>query len=414
MEEGLERAEFFHSRQRYREAEKELMNVLSRDPNNASAHALLSSVFQDQNKIPEAMREIETAISLNPTQAYYFYLKAHIHGQKSEFEIAHKEIDIAIALDPLKAGYRGIKGNIFLHQKEWEKALEAVNEGLALDPEELNCLNIRATCLIKLNRKDEAFRTIETALNQDPENQHTHTNTGWAMLEKGEHEKALNHFSEALRLDPQSSWAKTGLVEALKARYFLYRLFLRYLFWVSNLKGNTQWLFIIGLFLGIQMLKGISASNPELVFIIRPIIACYILFALTTWIAVPLFNLILSMSSYGRYALTEDEITSANIVGILLFLGSVFGLAYLVTSSDVPLAAAILFFSLCLPAGSMNMPQDPGAKRLLRSFTALLAVIGLAALFVGLVEGHFASTASVIYFGGFLFYHGVANYLISK
>ncbi|MDB5311521.1 MAG: tetratricopeptide repeat protein [Gemmataceae bacterium] len=46
---------------------------------------------------------------------------------------------------------------------------------------------------------------------------------GWALLHARQPAEALTHFREALRLDPTNEWARDGLIEALKARYWVYR-----------------------------------------------------------------------------------------------------------------------------------------------------------------------------------------------
>ncbi len=74
-------------------------------------------------------------------------------------------------------------------------------------------------------------------------------------MHQGDHKQALEHFREALRLKPDMEWARNGMVEALKARYFLYRLMLRYYLWMSRFTRRGQWGMIIGLWskMGVQV-----------------------------------------------------------------------------------------------------------------------------------------------------------------
>ena len=51
---------------------------------------------------------------------------------------------------------------------------------------------------------------------------------GWLALHSKDHKKALEHFKQALIYFPFNDHAKVGMVEALKAKYWCYRVFLNY------------------------------------------------------------------------------------------------------------------------------------------------------------------------------------------
>ena len=104
--------------------------------------------------------------------------------------------------------------------------------------------------LVQLGRKDEADHTLGSALANDPENALTHANQGWAFLHRGDHERALEHFREALRIDPELDWARIGIVEALKARYLIYRFMLRFFLWMSRKGTAARWVILLGFVFG--------------------------------------------------------------------------------------------------------------------------------------------------------------------
>ncbi len=97
----------------------------------------------------------------------------------------------------------------------------------------------------------------------NPNNPNTHANLGWALLHKGEHEKAMIHFREALRLDPELQWAQQGIVEALKARHFIYRVMLKYFLWMSRLGSRAQWGVILGAYFGHRVFRNIAQFNKS-------------------------------------------------------------------------------------------------------------------------------------------------------
>lgn len=119
---------------------------------------------------------------------------------------------------------------------------------MEIDAENLSALNARSTALNKLNRKEESFETIQDALREDPNDAYTHANYGWGLLEKGHHKEALDHFKEALANDPSFEYAQLGMLQAIKANNPIYRVFLKYSFWMSNLTAKYQWGVIIGFY----------------------------------------------------------------------------------------------------------------------------------------------------------------------
>lgn len=338
----IERASQLIELSRYAEAEKYVKEVLTLDPSNVEAVVLLAVCKSEQGQHDKAIELIRQAISQQPDNDYHLYLHALFSFRKEDFKEAKKFIDNAISFNPLHADYFGLLASININQKDWQFALENANKGLSLDSENLTCLNLRSTALFKLDKKEEAYSTIQEALNQDPENDYTHTNVGWGQLEKGDHKKALEHFREALKLNPENESAKAGLVEGLKARYLFYRLFLKYAFWISNLKGKLQWVVILGFYFGSRFLNALADRNPSLEPFIKPIILAYTLFALSTWVITPLSNLFLRLNVYGRYALTKDEVKSSNLVAVSLTIGLVGVALYLFKSLDLYFMVAFL------------------------------------------------------------------------
>lgn len=65
-------------------------------------------------------------------------------------------------------------------------------------------------------------------------------------LHEGNPRAAPEHFREALRLEPDDEYARSGIVHALRARHFLYRLMLAYFLWMSRLSGTVQLALIFG------------------------------------------------------------------------------------------------------------------------------------------------------------------------
>lgn len=409
----LERANQLIKLKRYQDAEKELKQALTIEPNRAQALALLAICQVEQNNIREATTFIQQAIAQEPDNDFFLYLYAFFLFRGDKLKESEKVVRSAIAFEPRNAEYFGLLALIKINQKEWQQALDSANQGLSVDPDNLTCLNARSTAFFKLDKKDEAYTTINEALSKDPYNEVTHTNMGWGLLEKGEHKKALEHFREALKINPDFGYAKAGLVEGLKARYWFYRLFLKYAFWVGNMKGKGQWAVIIGLYIGVRILSGVAENNPSLGLFITPVIYLYILFAISTWIIGPLSNLFLRLNVYGRFALTDEEIQSSNFVGIALIVGAIGGLLFLLTNDFLYAMLLIFGLTMMIPLSSMFNPAKERSKRILIIYTVLLALIGVGAM-LDQVFAYGLGVLGTIYIFGILAYQWVANAMVIR
>lgn len=131
-------------------------------------------------------------------------------------------------------------------QHRWRESLEVADEGLALVPEDEDCINVRAVALIQLGEVDAADGALASALHRYPENPNTHRNIAWQALRGGDAQRDVTHYREALRLAPEDSAAREGLVEALKPRNIVYRLFLRTVLFLTKVPPRTAMAIFLG------------------------------------------------------------------------------------------------------------------------------------------------------------------------
>ena len=217
----------------------------------------------------------------------------------------------------------------------------------------------------------------------------------------------------AWQAKPENNNAKAGLVQGLKARYLFYRIFLMYAFWIGNLKGKLQWAVILGFYFGSKILRMIASENPALEPFITPIIILYSLFALSTWIITPSSNLFLRLNVYGRYALTEEEIKSSNLVGLSFAIGVLGTICYLFNPDF--LFAMIGFFgvTMMIPLSSIFNPTKKNSKNILITYTIILALTGLTSIILQAMNGE-AGIIPIIYIFGIIGYGWIANAFIIR
>ena len=406
------KVEILIQQKKFSEAEKVLSDLLSEESNNIHFLSLLAEVYLQLDKFDQATHITDHAIGLAPGAPYLFYTKARIAAHQNMLSDAEKNVSQAIVLDPYDADYFAFLAHIKLARKQFNEALETANRALEIDAENLLALNTRSTALNKLNRNEESFETIQGALREYPNNAYTHANYGWGLLEKGDHKKALEHFKEALKNDPTSNYAQSGMLEALKATNPIYRIFMKYAFWMSNLTAKYQWGVIIGFYIGFKGLRTLAKNNETLQPYLTPLIIALALVAFSTWVIAPISNLFLRFNTYGQLLLDKKEKLSSSFVAISLAVCVVGLLLYFSFSDERYLTVAAFGFAMMLPLGVMFSPSK--YKNALLIYAVVMIVVGILAISLAFSTNEpFNSLAGVFIFG-FIGFQWVANYLVIK
>lgn len=377
----LQRALVLHQQGRHDLAEKELRQHLASEPNDGFAHALLAISLLEQEQLKEAEQSAREAIGAAPDLAFAHYALARVLSHRNRDAEAATAIQEAIRLEPTDADYHGMLGGIEFDRRQWQAALNAAETGLQFDPEHVVCNNLRAMALVKLGRKSEAGATIERTLARDPDDAFSHANQGWTLLEQGNRKKAMEHFRESLRLDPTNDWARAGLVEAIKAGNPIYAVMLKYFLWMQKLSDGARWGILLGGYFGSRLLAGVSKSNPDLAPWVLPIRVLYIAFALLTWLAHPIFNLLLFLHPYGRHALNKDQRGQATWVGLCLALAlSTLGIWLASGRNGDYLIPPLVFGLLAIPTSAIFICDKGWPRTTMMSITLALAAVGLVAV----------------------------------
>lgn len=376
----LDRAVLLYQQRRFEAAEQLLQSALAEDPQNAFASAYLALCLAQREAWPEATAAAHRAIHCAPDAPLGHYTLAVVLHDRRRYDEALPPIEEAIRLDPTHAGYCGLLALIEFSRRRWDRALAAAERGLALNPEDEQCTNLRSAALVKLGRASEAVSAIAGSLARNPDSGESHANMGWSLLEQRQPRAALEHFREALRLDPEDGWARSGLLQALKARNPIYALFLRYMLAMSKLGRQAQWGIILGGYVGFQFLRRLERQHPELADWTWPVTLAYVLFAWSTWVAQPLFNLLLRLDRFGRLVLNREEILQANLVGLCL-LGAVasFGVAAF-TGSAAAIQATVVTLLIVMPLATIFHCDRGWPRRAMTGYTLGLLGVGAAAV----------------------------------
>ncbi|NVK26823.1 MAG: tetratricopeptide repeat protein [Flavobacteriia bacterium] len=410
--EELQKVDILIDQSRYKEAASITLDLLTGAPNNPELLAKLGQIRMFMGMHSDALEHITKAISLEPEEAYYFALRSGVYLRELDLKKARTDISEAIRLDPYNATYFGIASFYECELKNYTKALELADRGLELDPREATCLNSRSTSLTKLGRHDESFATIEDALAEDPNNAQTHTNYGWNLLEAGKKEKALEHFKQAVQLEPTHEYAKAGMAEALKSKYWAYRLYLKYQFFLNKLPERAQWGVIIGAYILFRLLNKVLKANPELGPVLYPLLALYSIFALSSWLLGPLGDCYLAFNKYGHVLLDERERLVGKIIGAELAITGL-SLIGFVASGFTPLFLLIagVSFTMIIPTGKAGKTRKKG---ILFYAPFIMGVFGLSAISFAAVNGVLDNQYTIVYFISLFLYFWVANFAIAR
>jgi tetratricopeptide (TPR) repeat protein len=377
----LQRALVLHEQGRHDLAEKELRQHLAQTPDHGFAHALLAISLLEQQQPKEATQAARDAVAHAPDLAFTHYAMARVLADRNHDAEAVSAIEEAIRLEPTDADYHAQRAAIEFNRRNWQETLRAAEMGLQFAPEHTGCNNLRAMALVKLGRKSEAGATIESTLARDPGNASSHANQGWTLLEQGRRREALGHFRESLRLDPTNDWARAGLVEGIKAGNPIYAFMLRYFLWMQKLSDRARWAILLGGYFGSRFLGDLSRTNPDLAPFVTPLRVAYIAFALLSWLAHPVFNLMLFLHPLGRHALDDEERSQARRVGLCLGLALASLGAWLLDGRNADyLIPAVVFGMLAIPTAAIHACSEGWPRTAMVAITLVLAAAGLLAV----------------------------------
>ena len=398
---------------RYDTAEEILGPMLAMNPNEASYLYYMSVIAgQSESRYAEAQQLIERAIAADPTAADFFIQKAQIHLYQHQYDACEYNLEHAIKLDPSEAHAIALLAHVRLVRKKYDDALLLANQALELDPSHTLAINVRSTALLKLNDTEASQQTIADALHQDPNNAYTHANYGWGLLESGKPHEALIHFKEALKLSPNMDFAKEGMKEAMKARYYVYRKFLQYSFWLGNKSEKMQWFIILAFFFSGRILNFVSEKIPILEPIIYPILIVLAIVALSTWLMKPIANLFLRIHPLARYALSKHELQSSNLVIGFLAIFFIALITYFINRSEFYLALTFYALLMLIPCGTLGITL---AKRSwVITYTVILGLIGLLALYQIYVRDSLEAPMTMIFVYAFIGFQFFYNFIAIK
>ena len=89
---------------------------------------------------------------------------------------------------------------------------------------------------------------------------------------------------------------------------------------MAKLSSRAQWMILLGGYFGYNFLANAAQQNPGIAPFVLPFLILYIAFAVMTWIASPLFNLLLRLDrNWAGWPLVHQSDSTSELGGQLGF-----------------------------------------------------------------------------------------------
>jgi len=170
-------------------------------------------------------------------------------------------------------------------------------------------------------------------------------------------------------------------------------------------------------------MAGAARSNPDLAPWLLPLRILYVAFVVFTWLAYPIFNLMLFVHPVGRHALDKEQRTQARWVGICLAMGLGALIAWGVSGRNGDyLIPALIFGLLAIPTAAVFGCAKGWPRRTMLGVTLILAALGItASVIMSFMHppkdspmGTLAQSTFVIFLLGVFLSQWVANWLAQQ
>ena len=192
------------------QADQNVSEFRFRAPQFTGGHRLYAAVKYSQGDYDEAQVELENLLSFDPDDAWSLDLLADIAVMKGNPDQAIENYRRLVALHP-DSGEMRINLALGLMTGDSNEARQVLNEAVALGNGPPQAKQLIVVSAMKAGEWDEAIVAAETLVAEDPGNWDAFTLLGGAYLGKGDADKAREMFEEALKLNPGNPNAANNL-----------------------------------------------------------------------------------------------------------------------------------------------------------------------------------------------------------
>ena len=368
---NLRRGVLLRQQGRLEDAETFLKKAVAVDPEDDNAFFELAICqISMEGRRKDALYSIGQAISLDPEVSEYHSVRSISLSMLDRRKDAMEEADEAIRLSPDSPLAFRAKARACMVAQDWGEAEKHVRTALSLDPDDSDAGNLLASVLRLQGKMDENADAVGKLLRENPEDPFAHYNAGWAALQRSDCKTAELHFREALRLNSEFEEARTGLIESFKARSPLFRVYLKYCFFMQRFQRGAQWAIIIGFYLAYRFGARLLAMVHPLAATILTIV--YLTFVFWVWVANGIGHFLILTDRSARVALKRGEVLDGIMVGGGMILGIALAIAGAITGAGY----------LILAGGGLAAGSIPAALTFTNESAVGRVVFGLVFAYV--------------------------------
>jgi tetratricopeptide (TPR) repeat protein len=404
---GLARAQLLMDRRRFRLAEEELRRVLGDEPENGVMQAYLAlCLAEEPARAVEAMDTAIRATLHEPDTPFTWYALSLVAARRGTWEHARKAGLTALSLAPEMPELLVHMAELMARRDWLPQGLEFAERALAVTPDDPRVLMTAGTLRSRLGRHAQAKADFARALERAPENHAVQANAGWSALRRRDPDAAIGHFRTSLRLDADERGPRVGLLEAMRARNALYRVFLPAALRFYWFQPNLRW---VAVALAVALIMYATFVEPAwLRLVLRALIAATAVFV---WAARPLADLVLLRDPAGRTLLDRTARTVSILVGVLLLAGSILGIAWTLGAPRGTGLAAILAVLFTISVMGIQQPAAGWPRATYVVYLVLMAIPATIAVLHHARRTDAAGTWVGIAVGGLAFSDLLAEFL---
>lgn len=263
---------------KYEHAEKRIKEMLVANPRDETAHLLWGILYEKKGQLSSARKKIEEAIGYNPAYAAAHVILGELLAEGLDVQTGLKHLKEGVRLEPTDADYLATYAGYLQLNGKHKEATGLIKQALKIDPQNAHVLNVASIV-------QPGSKHIHHAIEREPNNPLYLNNLGVDHITHRRFAKAVLILHQAVEGDPTNTMFQQNLMLARKAKNLFYRPKHYINVFITERKNG------IVTFYAIWFLLMFVAK------MIYPLaILFFILFAIYTWLADPIINLILKVS----------------------------------------------------------------------------------------------------------------------
>lgn len=182
----------------------QFQDLLTKEPENATAHAHLCICLLAMRKPFAAMQEADRALAANPELALAHVARAHVANQLDDLSGAEAAVREALRIDPENTDALLVRCSMALGERDGPAIRAAAEVLLQQEPDSMNAHYFLSRAASLARDGETAERHAREALRLQPNEARAHEAIGWAFWAQRDLERARDAGLSALAIDPNS------------------------------------------------------------------------------------------------------------------------------------------------------------------------------------------------------------------